>query len=350
MALSVTQTAVLGPILKTGRRVASMGYPDIIAPMELVEKIMGDEFPKLTYRQDSEAICKRHGLAKRDIPDAHSFFKVMGCALDVYDIVKERGCEILCDLNHPIRGQVCYSGTYEKDHLQQMRAAEQQVPTEILQGVPREAYAGNASNACRTIPRGTSEVDMSVIRECLSGTGETCTAPMRDLWLQGREAPRGLYEATRGQVAMPEMPHVASFPLEYYDIVLDVGTAEHCFNIGQAIVNMADMVRKDGYIIHENPANWGNHGFYNLNPTFYADFYSANGFELTECFLTRRDGGGLRVPLTGRFKFPPEEVNIFAMAQRKTIQKLVWPTQTKYAVQAAAEPGEGAANLRAIGA
>ena len=153
MALSVTQTAVLGPILKTGRRVASMGYPDIIAPMELVEKIMGDEFPKLTYRQDSEAICKRHGIAQREIPDAHSFFKAMGCALDVYDIVKERGCEILCDLNHPI------------------------------------------------VPRGT------------------------------------------------------------YDIVLDVGTAEHCFNIGQAIVNMADIVRKDGYIIHVNPFNCGNHGF-----------------------------------------------------------------------------------------
>ena len=242
MALSVTQTAVLGPILKSGRRVASMGYPDIIAPMEMVEKVMGDEFPKLTYRPDSEAICKRHGIAKRDIPDAHSFFKAMGCALDVYDIVKERGCEILCDLNHPI------------------------------------------------VSRGS------------------------------------------------------------YDIVLDVGTAEHCFNIGQAIVNMADMVRKDGYIIHENPFNCGNHGFYNLNPTWYHDFYTTNGFDLLACALVDRHGASARVSYTKRFKFTEVEVNTFAMAQRKTIKTLAFPMQTKYAVQAAAEPGEGAANLRAIGA
>ena len=56
-----------------------------------------------------------------------------------------------------------------------------------------------------------------------------------------------------------------NFPLileKSYDIVIDIGTLEHCFNIGQALMNMASLVGEKGFILHENPYNWGNHGFY----------------------------------------------------------------------------------------
>ena len=222
MALSFSQTFALGGILKSGMRVASLGYPDLIA---FVTDMAG-----LIYRDDSEAICKRHGIEYRQIPDAESYFILLGCKLDVYDIVKERGCEIICDLN---------------------------------------------------------ELD--------------CGFPQ---W---------------------------NNPIISYDIVLDVGTVEHCFNIGQAIKNMAGMVKMGGYIIHENPFNCGNHGFYNLNPTFFADFYSANGFELIECKLVNRHGDSCAVPLTKRFIAVGEEMNVFAMARRTAMQAFVWPVQTKYA-------------------
>ena len=218
MALSLSQTKALQGILKTGMRVASMGYPDIIAPIE--------EMPGLSYRADSAEICKRHGLPLRQIPDAESFFSLLGCKLHVYDIVQERGTEILCDLNKPLD-------------------------------------------------------------------------PALRAW--------------------------------NYDIVLDVGTAEHCFNIGQALINMAGMVKMVGYIIHENPFNWGNHGFYNLNPTLFADFYTANGFELMDCRLVNRQGDGAKVPRTSRFRFPQEEVNVFAMARRVEVKSFVFPVQSKYA-------------------
>lgn len=217
MALSHSQTKALQPLLSRGMRVASLGYPDLIAPIE--------DMPGLSYRADSEAICKRHGLARRAIPDAHSFFSLLGCKLDVYDIVAERGCEIICDLNHQL-------------------------------------------------------------------------APQLKAW--------------------------------NYDIVLDVGTAEHCFNIAQAMVNMAGMVKMGGYIIHENPANCLNHGFYSLNPTLFADFYAANGFDLLECKLVNREGESADVPRTKRFKFVGAEVNVFALARRTGIQPFVWPIQTKY--------------------
>jgi hypothetical protein len=67
---------------------------------------------------------------------------------------------------------------------------------------------------------------------------------------------------------------------ELYDVILDPGTLEHCFNIGQAFLNVAAMVAPGGTIIHTNPISMVNHGFYNLSPTVYADFYGQNGFEL----------------------------------------------------------------------
>ena len=235
MALSITQTAALGDIIKPGMRVASMGYPDIIAPIDMIEDILGNAF-EIKYRSDSEVICKRHGLPQRRIPDAESYFTLLGCKLDVYDVVQERGCEILCDLNKRLD------------------------------------------------------------------------------------------------------PALKAFN---YDIVLDVGTAEHVFNIGQAMKNMASMVKLGGYIIHENPFCMGNHGFYGLNPTFFADFYAVNGFELLECKLVNRQGDAYSVPPTKRFRAVGEEMNVFAMARRVVIQTFVWPVQSKYAGLIPAAKGFG---------
>ena len=224
MALSVSQTDALASIIKPGMRICSFGYPDIIAPPEMIQTLMGEKYTLLEARADSAVICQRHGLNPRPIPDAHSLFDLLGCTLDVYDIVQERGCEILGDLNN---------------------------------------------------------------------IGWDDTHPI-------------------------------------YDIALDVGTAEHCFNIAQAMFNMAVGVKLGGHIIHENPFNWGNHGFYNLNPTFFHDFYTANGFELEHCGLVSKDGTGFNVPLTKRFQYTATEINIFAMARRMAVQPFIYPQQSKY--------------------
>ena len=226
MALSLTQTDALAKILKPGMRVASMGYPDIIAPLPLIQTMFNKDMPKAEYRTDSAAICKRHGMEEHGIIDAVWLFEVLKCKLDVYDVVRERGCEIICDLN------------------------------------------GRLDPALRAFN---------------------------------------------------------------YDIVLDVGTAEHCFNIAQALINMAGMVKMGGYIIHENPFNCGNHGFYNLNPTLFADFYSANGFKVLECKLVDKHGGQGDVPHVKRFKFTNQECNVFTLSQRVEVKSFVYPVQSKYA-------------------
>lgn len=224
MALTPLMLAKVCNRIQPGNAIASMGYPDITAPEETLKGILGDKFSGLRWREDSDRICKRHGIKQlRQIPDSESVFELLGASLDVYDIVQERGDELLCDLNYPIPERAC------------------------------------------------------------------------------------------GQ----------------YDFVLDVGTLEHCFNVAQALVNMASLVKVGGFVFHENPHNWGNHGFYNFNPTLFHDFYTDNGFEVESIRLVTKDHA-IEVPHTKRFVFNGSEVNLFTVVKRVEVKEITFPVQTKY--------------------
>lgn len=119
-----------------------------------------------------------------------------------------------------------------------------------------------------------------------------------------------------------------------YALIIDPGTLEHCFNIAQAAANAAQMVAPGGGVLHANPLNMFNHGFYNLNPTWYHDFYVANGFRLEALHVVSAAGGKparFDVPPTLRFtKAPPGSV-LHCLARRVQDGPIVWPTQSKYA-------------------
>lgn len=71
-----------------------------------------------------------------------------------------------------------------------------------------------------------------------------------------------------------------------FGVVIDGGTLEHIFDVPQALRNMKAMLRPGGRIIHLNPMNsWAEHGFYQLSPTLYHDFYTTNGFRMDECLI-----------------------------------------------------------------
>lgn len=226
MALNFAILKQLMERLRPGHKVCAFGYPDITCSPQQMDiftrgKVIG-------YRADSEAICHRHGISPvRDIPDADSVFRVMGAKLDVFDVIQERGNEILCDLNFAM--------------------------------------------------------DIK----------------------------------------------------EQYDFVLDVGTMEHCFNVGQAMMNMAAMLKVGGVIFHENPMVMLNHGFWSMNPTLYADFYEQNGFELLGCSASVGRLGENKledVPLKKRFNINGEfrTTTILAAAIRKEIVPFKPPVQSKY--------------------
>ena len=119
-----------------------------------------------------------------------------------------------------------------------------------------------------------------------------------------------------------------------FDLVIDPGTIEHCFNIGQALLNAANAVRAGGVIFHISPMTMLNHGFYNLNPTLFYDFYIQNGWDILELKILP-----FRTPtisVTGRFDVHTEHL-IRVLAKRKTEDPLKMPIQTKYLEKMAAE-------------
>lgn len=117
-----------------------------------------------------------------------------------------------------------------------------------------------------------------------------------------------------------------------FDAVLDPGTLEHCFNIGQAFRNVVQALKPGGFAVHTNPLSQANHGFWSINPTAYHDFYGALGFRVETVILggpvARRERfSGVT---TERFHAGPELVNLCVATAPGEVTVAGWPTQTKY--------------------
>ena len=111
-----------------------------------------------------------------------------------------------------------------------------------------------------------------------------------------------------------------------FDLVIDPGTLEHCFNIGQAFLNAANAVRAGGHIFHLSPMTMMNHGFYNLNLTLFSDFYSQNDWTIHDLKVIANP---FAVDVVNRF-IPYTEHIVRCLAERETEETLKMPIQTKY--------------------
>lgn len=207
MALPVHALTKLAPLLKG--EVLSLGYPDLDATAEDVERIFGYKPTRFT---------KAHEWHKRKhpMPETEELFEHLDARLTVVDFTKDRGIEVVANMNEP-----------------------------------------------------------------------------HDL----------------GQ----------------FDLVIDPGTLEHCFNIGQAIMNAANAVKLGGHILHISPLNMPNHGFYNLNPTLFHDFYTQNGWTAEMKLIARP----IQVSPTDRFIVHSEHL-VRCLAQKHDDSPLKMPIQTKY--------------------
>ena len=124
-------------------------------------------------------------------------------------------------------------------------------------------------------------------------------------------------------------------PLQYknkYKCVVDVGTLEHCFNVGQAFKNMCDMLKVGGIVFTAGPSNKKNHGFWNFCPTAYTDCFLQNGFEILDFVGVRTDGKGYigLNPENRRLTGIQENVIICVVKKVKDVD-FKWPLQMKYA-------------------
>lgn len=116
-----------------------------------------------------------------------------------------------------------------------------------------------------------------------------------------------------------------------HDIVLDCGTTEHCFNVGQALLNAANAVKPNGgAIFHCFPMCVMNHGFWNASPTMFKDFYEQNGWSVQIAGLVQGTGKFYDVPAYKSFA-PEHRMYLTAFAVRPKEKKAMhFPTQQKY--------------------
>jgi hypothetical protein len=68
---------------------------------------------------------------------------------------------------------------------------------------------------------------------------------------------------------------------EQFDITMNIGTAEHIFNVYQFFKTAHERTLPGGLMIHTSPfTGWPDHGFYNFQPTFFFDLSRANRYEI----------------------------------------------------------------------
>jgi hypothetical protein len=76
-----------------------------------------------------------------------------------------------------------------------------------------------------------------------------------------------------------------------FGLILDAGTLEHVFDVRRVLMNIAFLLAPGGRVIHMSPANnYVNHGFYQFSPTFFLDYYHANGFDELRLFVADQVG------------------------------------------------------------
>lgn len=117
-----------------------------------------------------------------------------------------------------------------------------------------------------------------------------------------------------------------------YDLVIDTGTLEHCFNVGTAFMNMCSLVKVGGYLITAAPMSKMNHGFWNFSPCVYDNFFSKNKFsiEFIAGFQMQKNKA-IRIDIQNNNRFlAPSECILAVVAKRLEKVNLTFPIQHKY--------------------
>jgi hypothetical protein len=120
-----------------------------------------------------------------------------------------------------------------------------------------------------------------------------------------------------------------------YGLVINPGTLEHCFNLGQAWKNAWDAVMPRGALLMIAPATMLNHGFWNFCPTAVYTWCEINGGEVTEMRFaingTQREVGAHRISssASGRGALPEETV-MYALMVKQHERDHRWPAQGIY--------------------
>jgi SAM-dependent methyltransferase len=137
-----------------------------------------------------------------------------------------------------------------------------------------------------------------------------------------------------------------SVPAELYerfDLVIEMGTLEHIFDVRAVFESMVRMLKPGGTVFHFSPMTWINHGFYNFSLTLFYDVYRYNGFGEVAFFLVAFPQDWQAdpriayekvafVPHQFRLRVPPQSEMIVSCiaTKERSLDKFQVPTQAAY--------------------
>jgi hypothetical protein len=92
MGITLQSLKMLAPHIR-GKRILSLGYPDMVVEKNEVQAVLGVEPTKFTTHG------AWHGR-KHPLPETSHVFGLLESTLECVDIVASRGCERIVDLNY----------------------------------------------------------------------------------------------------------------------------------------------------------------------------------------------------------------------------------------------------------
>jgi len=132
-----------------------------------------------------------------------------------------------------------------------------------------------------------------------------------------------------------------------FDVILDIGTLEHLFDVPTALTNLARMLKIGGdLILIVVCSNAIDHGFYSFSPTLLFDFFKANGFDNFDCYLRAGSANFLMPSRSKLYKYNRVGSEfllsghgggvelVFFATKRKSPEVMQKPIQSRYVTSA----------------
>ncbi len=105
-----------------------------------------------------------------------------------------------------------------------------------------------------------------------------------------------------------------------FDTILDPGTLEHVFDIRTALVNVNRMLKPGGRVLHFAPCNnYANHGFYQFSPTWFLDYYQANGYTDIRVWIAEQTASDYQNSAWNLFEIQPERQPVMMCSRRRLL-------------------------------
>ena len=134
--------------------------------------------------------------------------------------------------------------------------------------------------------------------------------------------------ADRGCETIVDLNYPAT--LGSYDLVLDHGTCEHVFNIGEAGLSLAKAVKVGGFLVMHLPLAFMAHGFYGVNPEWFRSLCRQCGMDILFLSAWNEKHGYLGIDIRTRFSNPPDKTLMSMVAIRRTEGTAGYPIQDLY--------------------